>query len=105
MLQGFVDSGNRVMKNGLPVCFLSAEIYYDLFLSGDLAMDFTFEYVEIHTLSGEKRLPIKRGAIEIENGKERRKSEVYFASSTNMLSRGYKMIIGVAVLGDEEGVL
>ena len=28
---GFYDSGNLATKNGLPVCFLSPDVFYDIF--------------------------------------------------------------------------
>jgi hypothetical protein len=36
-LKGFLDSGNLANKNGLPVCFISPEYFYELFIdSNDL---------------------------------------------------------------------
>ncbi len=101
--QGFLDSGNVATKNGLPVCFLSADIYYDLledflFTDGKDRGQVLSE-MKITTMAGEKNICVYRGYVMIKQG-EKRKREVYFALSKNMIGREYKVIFG-ADLGDE----
>ena len=91
---GFFDSGNLATKNGVPVCFLSPDLAYDLrenelWESGER----TEEGIVVVTMSGEKYLPVFRGEVEIEANGKRLKKEVYFAPSANMLSRGYKILL------------
>ena len=100
-ISGFLDSGNRVQKNGLPVCFVSPDILYDLrgeenWKDGGQVCD----EITIQTLGGEKTTPIFKGELELFDEKKRRKKKVYFAATTNMLSREYKMILSPLVLED-----
>lgn len=91
---GFFDSGNLATKNGVPVCFLSPDIAYDL-RENELweRGERTEEGIVVATMSGERYLPVFRGSVEIEANGKRLKKEVYFAPSTNMLSRGYKILL------------
>lgn len=89
-LFGFFDSGNQAEKNGLPVCFLSPDTAFDIFGAEMLERGGQVcDEIAITTMSGEKKLPIYLGELEIEG----RKKEVYFAISANMLSRGYKLLL------------
>lgn len=98
-LQGYFDSGNLASKKGLPVCFISPERFYDLFgekiaFCGGQVRD---EMV-IATMSGEKRIPLERGEIEmyITQG-ERVKKQVYFALGTNMIGREYQILLNAHI--------
>ncbi len=98
-VSGFLDSGNLAMKKGLPVCFLSSDIFFDLFgedilLGGGQVR----EEMTISTMSGEKRVPLYRGFLEI-LGEENCLYEVYFAPSANMISREYKVILHTTMEG------
>ncbi len=94
----FFDTGNLAAQRGRPVCFLTADIFYDLFES-----DLLFEGKEggqvrdetaITTLTGEKKLPVYLGDLQISvGGKLCRINKVYFARWTNRISREYKMIL------------
>ncbi len=89
-LRGFLDSGNLAKKNGVPVCFLSADIVYDLY-----GKQITFgggqgcDELAITTLAGERRVPLYKGKIRVK-GEER---EVYFALAANMIGREYKVLL------------
>ena len=91
---GFYDSGNLATKNGLPVCFLSPDLIYDLFSeeilekSGQVCAE-----MSISTLGGRKTTPLYRGKIQINGGEK----EVYFAVSTNMISREYKILLNAGI--------
>ncbi len=93
---GFWDSGNLATKEGVPVCFLSADILYDL--CGD-SLIFPKERgqvcdeMQICTQSGEKTIPVYRGQVRVETGGESSWREVYFARATNMIQREYKLIL------------
>ncbi len=96
-IRGFLDSGNLATKNGLPVCFLSAEIFFDLcgneILFGGEGGGQVCEEMAISTQAGECRVPLYRGSVRIEYGGNRQKKEVYFARSANMISREYKILL------------
>ncbi len=97
-MRGFYDSGNLATKKGLPVCFLSADIFYDLF--GDTLVEEGGEMLEelcISTLAGEKKLLLRRGEIELLGEKK----QAYFACSGNMIAREYKIILHARMFDGE----
>ncbi len=95
--QAFLDSGNMATKGGLPVCFLAAELLYELcgerLLFGEEEGQVCDE-IAITTLAGEKKLSLYKGFLEVYLEREGEKYEVYFARSANMIGREYKVIIG-----------
>ena len=90
---GFLDTGNRVEQDGLPVCFVDPELAYELL--GDLWTEQVPETeTEIRTLGGTKRVPLYRGTLQVRGtGEENCEKAVYFAVSVNMLSREYKILL------------
>lgn len=85
--QAFLDSGNLAQKDGLPVCFLSPDLFYELY--GEEILEDRGQVCDemaITTFAGEKTVRLYRGEIEI--GKK--KMGVYFSSSKNMIGREYK---------------
>ena len=92
-LLGFYDSGNLATKNGLPVCFLSPDVFYDIF--GDEIFQKgagqVFDEVAFTTLSGEKKLPAVCAELSVK--KNGQKCKVYFAPSANMLKREYPLLL------------
>ena len=56
--------------------------------------------IKILTVGGEKTTPIYKGEMQIFDGGEIRKKQVYFAVATNMLSREYKMIFSPLAFED-----
>ncbi len=108
-LSAFYDSGNLATKNALPVCFLSAEIFYDLFeeilFSPEEGEQMRSELC-VSTLSGEKKLSLYKGGLRIEKeGENLAVDEVYFACATNMISKGYKLILHSRIFDGKEGEL
>ncbi len=94
---GFLDSGNLARKNGLPVCFVSPDLMYDLFQTENMKWDNQVcDEMTITTLAGEKRVAVYLGEIEIEN----RKMKAYFALSRNMIGREYKILLNGGFMGE-----
>ena len=106
---GFLDSGNMATKNGLPVCFVSPDLAYDIWgeeLMYSSAKDEgqVCDEMQIHTVNGEKAVRLFSGEIEvfIEKGKSF-KQQSYFAVSSNMVSKEYKIILhSLIIKGIEE---
>ncbi len=101
---GFLDSGNTVTKFGLPVCFITPDLFYEVWgeelvfanaeKEGEQVRDETY----IHTLAGEKKVRLYKGELQIKGkeGKKRRR-EAYFAVSGNMISREYKILLNAGI--------
>ena len=99
---GYYDSGNCAQKDGVPICFVSPEILYELFAEEILQGGGTVrDETEIKTLSGAKKTPLYKGelTVEISRGKIKQNT-VYFSPSGNMISREYKVLLNAAVLGE-----
>lgn len=98
----YFDSGNLASKNGLPVCFVSADIFYELFgeeitFSGGQVRD----EMEITTMSGVKKTPLYKGEIAVRTGqKEYVEKQVYFALGANMINREYKILLNAGIFGE-----
>ena len=101
---GFLDSGNIATKNSLPICFITPDLFYEVW-----GEEFVFANAEkegeqvrvethIHTLAGAKKATLYKGALQIKgkDGKKRRK-EAYFAVSGNMISREYKILLNAGI--------
>lgn len=96
---GFLDSGNTAAKNGLPVCFLSPDVFYDIWGEELLFKEKPSEEMQIVTMSGERKLPLYLGGLQIKTKEGLlRKNEVYFATSSNMISREYKLLLNARIL-------
>ena len=95
---GFFDSGNLATKNGLPVCFLSPDLAYDLFGDdwGNSETD-----LKIFTMAGEKNFPLQRGEVEVSDGARKEKRQVYFATTANMIGREYKVLLHARLWGED----
>ena len=105
---GFFDSGNLAIKNGLPVCFVAVDFFYEIwgheiiFSSEDTGQ--VRDEMQITTVSGVRKIPLYQGVIEVENGgKESKKKSVYFAPATNMIQREYKILLNGRIFDDYEG--
>lgn len=92
--QGFLDSGNLAMKDGVPVCFLSPELIFDLFFTGGEGQ--VCDEMQITTLAGVKTVSLYKAELEVEG----RKIQVYFAPSKNMIKRDYKILLNFRVIGE-----
>ncbi len=103
LVDGFYDSGNLAMQNGLPVCFLSPDTFYDLW-GEELALGIEKERgqvcveVAFDTLGGEKRTKGYLGNLELalQTG-EKTQKQVYFVPSANMLRREYKLLLNARI--------
>ena len=96
--QGFLDSGNTAEKNGLLVCFLVPNLFYELY--GDsLFTQGATEQIRVVTMSGERSFALCKGKLFVclERGK-RIEKEVYFASGGNMIAREYEILLNAGVL-------
>ena len=94
--EGFFDTGNSAHKNGVPICFLSPDLFYDLL--GEEIFDNrgqVFDEIAVCTVHGEKISRAKLGEILIEKGKEKIKKQVYFALSKNSISQEYRLLLNV----------
>lgn len=105
---GYYDSGNRAAKNGVPVCFVSPDLLYELFEAERLAESLksggtVCDETEIQTVSGSKKARLYKGEIRIEisRGKTARNA-VYFSPSANMIFRDYKVLLNAAIFEGEE---
>ena len=106
-LQGFFDSGNTATKRGVPICFVSPEIVYELWgdetLFSDKGTGQVCDEVCITTISGAKKVCVYKGGLEIKiDGKVRKIKEVYFAPSRNIISREYSMILHSRIFDEGE---
>lgn len=100
-VDGFLDSGNTATWKGLPVCFLSPEIYYDVFAEEVLQwVGQVRDEMRIYTLGGEKVCVLQKGKLWVEYSENALEREVYFALSTNMIAREYKLIFSPNVLNE-----
>lgn len=96
---GFLDSGNFATKNGLPVCFVSPEIVYDVWgdelaLAENETRGQVCDEITISTLGGEKTLRLFKGSLQIRTKEGTyTKKEVYFSPSSNMISREYSILL------------
>lgn len=111
--QGYLDSGNLATKYGVPVCFLSTDLFYDLWGEEFAFCDATkngkrggqgFDKMKIKTLAGEREIPLKIGVLSVQiTGKkkgEKREKRVYFAPSANMITREYNLLLNARVFED-----
>ncbi|MBQ7912611.1 MAG: sigma-E processing peptidase SpoIIGA [Clostridia bacterium] len=107
-LSGYLDSGNLASKNGVPVCFLSPDIFYDIFGEEILfqAEDKNNEgegrirdEMVIFTMSGERRVQLFRARIKVQiPSVESRQIEVYFTPSKHMLNREYQVLLNAGII-------
>lgn len=105
-LSGYLDSGNRLTKDGLPVCFLTPDVFYDLFQTEFLTKGEgqVCDEIRFQTLSGETRSVAARAELIVRrtDGKSKRTS-AYFAPSANMLRREYALLLNGALIDQDGG--
>ncbi len=102
-VDGFYDSGNLATQNGLPVCFLSPDVFYELWgeeralgiaeTEGQVCVEVAFD-----TLGGERRTTGYLGelVIAVKRG-EKTQKKVYFVPSPNMIRREYKLLLNAHI--------
>lgn len=89
----FLDSGNIVKADGVPVCFVSAHVFFDLRL-GQTFLD--GKRIKISTMSGEKYVDAYLAdemEIYFEN-KKNKIEKVYFSLSNRLIGREYQILVG-----------
>ena len=97
-LLGYYDSGNLATFQGVPVCFLSPDIAFTLFEEEMLKeRGQVCDEIAISTMSGDKKLRVYCGKIRI----EKIEKTVYFAVSSNIISRGYKLLLHSRIFEEE----
>ena len=92
--KGYLDSGNLAEKSGIPVCFLSAELFFDLF--GVRAFEESADELCVSTVSGEKRIKLfilDELLIYSERGKNI-VNKPYCAVSPALQGKEYKVLLG-----------
>lgn len=101
--KGFVDSGNVVKKEGKPVCFLSAELFFELF--GAESFSDIFEEMAVTTVAGAKKIKLaKLDEIKIYCGKVPNIiKKPYCSPSYTFRAREYKVLLGAWALQGENG--
>ena len=99
---GFYDSGNLVVKNGLPVCFVSPALIYELMGEEILnAKGQVCDEMQISTLAGEKVVPIYEGKVEAKMDGQTVFARAYFASSAHMIGREYAVLLNARLMERE----
>lgn len=104
--KGFLDSGNLAYKDGIPVCFLSPDVVYELWgdeLLLDKDMGQVCDEMEITTVNGVSKIPLYQAELTVlEQGEEIQK-KVYFSPSKNMISREYKILLNARIFEKQSG--
>ncbi len=99
---GFVDSGNVAFKNGKPVCFVSADLLFELV--GLESFSFATDEIAVSTVSGNKNIKIFfLDEIKIYcDGRTNIISKPYCAVKTLSGTREYKVLLGAWALEGQE---
>ena len=103
---GYLDSGNLANKNGISVCFLSPDLFYEIF--GEEILLFNAkgggqvcDEMVISTISGDKKVRLILARLELEISKrEKVITQVYFSPSKNMINREYKLLLNAGIIRD-----
>jgi hypothetical protein len=90
--EGYLDSGNLAKKGETPICFLNAEVFFDLF--GARAFESGDAELLIATVAGEKK--IKLFLLD--------ELRIYLGKQKNIVNKPY-CAISPALQGKEYGVL
>ena len=100
--EGFCDSGNLAVKNGLPVCFVSPALIYELI--GEEILNTkgqVCDEMQISTLAGEKVVPLYEGKIEVKMDGQTICACAYFAPSAHMIGREYAVLLNARLMERE----
>ena len=90
---GFYDSGNLASKNGVPVCFVSPDVFYDLYGEEWLNGGQVCDEICFTTLAGEKKSRIAAAKLYVRRAGKWQTKEVYLSPSRHILSRDYKILL------------
>ena len=87
---GYVDTGNTAHYQGLPVCFITPDLFYDLF-----GIDAPCEKTIIRTVAGERTVCVyKVDCVKIGKKSEQTVLEgVYLSPSAWLVGREYKLLL------------
>ena len=87
---GYIDTGNTARYKGLPVCFVTPDLFYDLF-----GVETPYEKTVIRTLSGEKTVVVRKTEyIKLGRGKKQTVVEgAYLSPSAGLIGREYKVLL------------
>ncbi len=96
--RGFLDSGNLATKEGVPVCFLSPDLFYDIWQTGEEEGGQGCDEMQIFTPAGAKKTPLRKGALLVKKEGGDCEERVYFALGGNMIGREYKIILHSRIL-------
>ena len=103
-LLGYMDSGNLASKNGLPVCFLAPDVFYDLFGEAILFKKGQGEgqvcdEMAISTMAGERKIQLFRAKLTVQFSVHKScEVEAYFAAATNMINREYQLLLNAKII-------
>ena len=91
LVDGFLDSGNRLHANGKPVGFITPDVVYEL-----IGETFIEEETTVLTVAGMKKIRIfQADVLEIYFEKTVHRIEnIYLSPSTQILGREYKLLFG-----------
>ena len=92
--KGYLDTGNTASYHGMPVCFVTPDLFYD-FTGGETPT----EQMTVVTLAGEKRVSVIK-AEKILVG-ESVHGVAYLSPTSRLIGREYKILLPRA-LADEE---
>lgn len=87
---GYIDTGNTAQYQGLPVCFITPDLFYDLF-----GLNAKCEKTAIRTLAGEKTVVVKK-ALRVKIGRGKKKGLLegaYLSPSAVLIGREYKLLL------------
>ena len=99
--EGFYDSGNLAVKDGIPVCFLSSAVFYELYGEkilkerGQVCVE-----MKITTLTGEKKVALYQGEIEVDG----MRCAVYYTPSAHIIGKEYSVLINARVKGERDAI-
>lgn len=104
---GFWDSGNLAKKHGFGICFLSPELFYELFEDAIFVkgQGQVCDELKIQTLGGEKSVRLYLGEIQVQTAERKIKKQVYFAPSRNMISREYSILLPSGIFEEGDGTM
>ena len=91
---GFADSGNVATKGGKPICFLSPDLFYDLF--SERVFELWEEELCITSVAGDKKIKLwKIDELKIySGGKENIIKKLWVSPSYQLTGREYKLLFG-----------
>ena len=102
-LEGYLDSGNLAQKRGIPICFLRAEVFFELF--GVDAFGEGDDELFVTTVAGEKKIKLfLLDELWIYSGKQKNiVNKPYCAVSPALQGKEYGALLGAWAVDFENG--